>query len=455
MQATAANLLLAGVGTLPQNPQITSVATDSRAVQSGSLFVCIEGEKTDGHRYAAAALKDGAVGIVAQHAVAGVSAEQTVLVENPLDAMIAIGGNYRTQYTPCLVGVTGSVGKTTTKEFCHAVFSAFGKTLKTDGNANNEIGVPRTLLRLDESIEYAVVEMGMQGMGEIEKLTLTAKPAGAIITCIGVSHLEQLGTRANILKAKMEICDGMTDGAPLVLNGDDEYLMKAQIPSHVKPVYFGIKNLKADVTAREISGGPQGTRFTLQDRLYGSFAVSIPAMGLHNVRNALSAYTLATRLGLDAKEAAAALSNYRTTGHRQNMVVHDGVTVIEDCYNASPDSMRAALETLAAYPANGRRVAVLGDMFELGSITQQAHREVGDLVGANSVSFLLTVGEAMRFAHARAQSLGVPATHCATKDDALALLKNYCRAGDVVLVKASHGMAFETILEGFYGKESV
>ncbi|MEF9970579.1 MAG: UDP-N-acetylmuramoyl-tripeptide--D-alanyl-D-alanine ligase [Ruthenibacterium sp.] len=455
MQAMTANQLLAGVGVLPENPQITSVATDSRAVQNGSLFVCIKGEKTDGHNYAEIALKAGAAGIIAQHSVENVPAEKTVLVENPLDAMIAIGGNYRDNFAPCLVGVTGSVGKTTTKEFCYAVFSAFGKTLKTDGNANNEIGVPRTLLRLDESIQYAVVEMGMQGIGEIEKLTLRAKPAGAIITGIGVSHLEQLGTRANILKAKMEICAGMADGAPLILNGDDDYLPTAQIPPQVKPVYFGIKNGKADVTAHEITGGPQGTRFILQDRVYGNFAVSIPAMGLHNVRNALSAYTLATRLGLDAKKAAAALNAYQTTGHRQNMVVHEGITVIEDCYNASPDSMRAALETLAAYPANGRRIAVLGDMFELGSITESAHREVGDLAGSNSVSFLLTVGEAMRFAHARAQSLGVPATHCANKEDALMLLKNYCRAGDVVLVKASHGMAFETILEGFYGKKDV
>ena len=330
MQAMTANQLLAGVGTLPENPQITSVATDSRAVQKGSLFVCIAGEKTDGHLYAAAALQDGAAGIVAQHPIANVPSEKIVLVENPLDAMIAIGGNYRAQFAPQLVGITGSVGKTTTKEFCYAVFSAFGKTLKTDGNANNEIGVPRTLLRLEDDIEYGVVEMGMQGLGEIEKLTQAVKPVGAIITCIGVSHLEQLGTRANILKAKMEICDGMAQDAPLVLNGDDDYLPTAQIPSHVKPVFFGIKNLKADVTACEISGGPQGTRFMLQDRVYGCFAVSIPAMGLHNVRNALSAYTLATRLGLDAKKAAAALSNYRTTGHRQNMVVHEGITVIED-----------------------------------------------------------------------------------------------------------------------------
>ena len=450
MQPILANQLLQGVGSLSENPAISAVVTDSRAAQAGSLFVCIKGERVDGHDFAAKAIAQGAAGIVAQHAVDGVPPEKTVLVSDVLDALIAMGGNYRDGFSSCLVGVTGSVGKTTTKEFCHAVFSAFGKTLKTEGNANNEIGMPQTLFRLDESVHYAVIEMGMQGLGEIRKLTEAAKPAGGIITCIGVSHLEQLGTRENIRTAKLEICDGMPEGAPLVLNGDDALLCKAQLPPHVVPVYFAIENKNADITAHEITGGPAGTYFTICDKKFGVRKAYIPTMGLHNVRDALSAYALATRMGLDANVAAKALSDYKTTGHRQNMVVHQGVTVIEDCYNASPDSMRAALETLAAYPAAGRRVAVLGDMFELGSLTAAAHTEVGELAAKHSVNLLLTVGEAMRYAHKRAEMLGVPCTHCADKNDALVLLKNYCRTGDVVLVKASHGMAFETILEDFY-----
>ncbi len=453
MQPILANTLVQGMGSLPENPTITAVVTDSRAVHPGNLFVCIKGERVDGHDFAAATLEKGAVGIVAQHAVDGVPPEKMILVPDVLDALILMGGNYRDAFSPCLVGVTGSVGKTTTKEFCYAVFSAFGKTLKTEGNANNEIGMPQTLFRLDETVQYAVIEMGMQGLGEIHKLTTAAKPAGGIITGIGVSHLEQLGTRENICKAKLEICDGMSDGAPLVLNGDDTFLLKAQLPPHVVPVYFAIENKNAEITAREIAGSPSGTYFTICDKKYGVRKAYIPTMGLHNVRDALSAYALATRVGLDADIAAKALSDYKTTGHRQNMVVHNGVTVIEDCYNASPDSMRAALETLADYPTTGRRVAVLGDMFELGSLTAAAHTEVGELAGKHSVNMLLTIGEAMRHAHKRAEMLGVPCTHCADKNDALILLQNYCQPGDVVLVKASHGMAFETILAGFYANK--
>lgn len=450
MQPILSSILLRGLGSLPGDPTILAVATDSRAVCPGSLFVCIRGERADGHDFAANALAAGAVGIVAQHPIPGIDPRHCVLVEDPLDAMIAMGANYRAEFHPLLVGVTGSVGKTTTKEFCYAVFSAFGKTLKTEGNQNNEIGMPNTLFRLDADTRYAVIEMGMQGLGEIKKLTRAARPDGAIITCIGRSHLEQLGTRENILRAKLEICDGLPDGAPLVVNGDDDYLPNAEIRPGLRRVRFSIHDAKAEVWAREIASHPSGTHFVIEDALYGRQSAFIPAMGLHNVRNALSAYTLATRLGLSAETAAEALANYQTTGHRQHVVEHHGVTVIEDCYNANPDSMRAALFTLRDYPARGKRIAVLGDMFELGAITEQAHAEVGSLAADCGVDLLLTVGEAMRAAHGSAGEKGVQALHCEDRGAALRLLTEHCRAGDVVLVKASHGMAFEKILEGFY-----
>ena len=450
MQGIAANTLLRGLGALNGNPQITAVVTDSRAAASGSLFVCIAGERVDGHDFAEKAMAQGAEGILAQRAVAGVPAEKTVLVPDVLDAMITMGGNYRAAFSPTLVGVTGSVGKTTTKEFCYAVFSAFGKTLKTEGNQNNEIGMPNTLFRLEKETQYAVIEMGMQGLGEIEKLTLAAKPCGAIITCIGVSHLEQLGTRKNICRAKLEICDGMPQGAPLVLNGDDDLLPYATLRGDLKPVFFAIENQAADVVAQAIRCGAEGTHFVIIDRKYGEIPAYIPAMGNHNVMDALSAYALATRLGLNPHRAAAALAEYRTTGHRQNLVRYKDVSVFEDCYNASPDSMRAALSTLKNYAVEGRRIAVLGDMFELGTATESAHTEIGDLCKQNNVDWLITVGDAMQFAHVRAVALGLSATHCKEKNEAIALLRTQCAAGDAVLVKASHGMEFEKILAGFY-----
>lgn len=450
MQPVLSSVLLRGLGALAGDPEIASVVTDSREAGPGSLFVCIRGERVDGHDYALRALEAGAAGVVVQRPVPGVPPEKCVQVPDALDAMIRLGANYRALYSPLLAGVTGSVGKTTTKEFCYAVFSAFGKTLRTEGNQNNEIGMPNTLFRLDKSVEYAVVEMGMQGLGEIRKLTLAAKPAGAVITCIGRSHLEQLGTRENILRAKLEICEGLPQGAPLVVNGDDDYLPGAAVRPDLEKVLFAVENPDADVRALDIVSGAEGTRFTIADKAHGSLPAYIPAMGLHNVRNALSAYALATRLGLAPAAAAAALANYQTTGHRQHVVEHGGVTVIEDCYNANPDSMRAALLTLKEYPVRGRRVAVLGDMFELGTITRQAHAEVGALAARCGVDLLLTVGGAMRAGRDSAAALGVNAVHCGDKDEALARLTAYCRPGDAVLVKASHGMAFETILDGFY-----
>lgn len=453
MEPMRASELLRGLGTLPGDPLITSVQTDSRAAAPGCLFVCIKGERADGHDFAKTALAAGAAGVLAQHPVEGVPADRCVLVHDPLDAMIALGGNYRARYAPKLVGVTGSVGKTTTKEFCFAVLSAFGKTLKTEGNQNNELGVPNTLLRLDDSCAYAVVEMGMQGLGEIRKLTLAARPCAAVVTCIGTAHLQQLGTRENICKAKLEICEGLPADAPLVLNGDDDFLPAAARRAdlqHLRPVFFALKNPAADVRAENLAVSTEGTHFTLLDREHGARAAFIPAMGAHNVLDALSAYALATRLGLDPARAAVALADYRTTGHRQHIVQRHGVTVIEDCYNANPDSMRAALTTLAQYPAEGRRIAVLGDMFELGAAEGPAHAAVGRESAAAGVQLLLTVGEAMRAAHATANALGVPAQHCASRQDAAALLAHTAAPGDVVLVKASHGMQFEKLLDDFY-----
>ena len=451
MQPIASSVLLRGVGALAGDPQIVSVVTDSRAVVPGSVFVCIKGERVDGHSFARGALAAGAAGVLAQHPIEGVPPARCVLVEDPLDALIQMGANYRELFSPLLVGVTGSVGKTTTKEFCDAVFSAFGRTLKTEGNQNNEIGMPNTLFRLEESTQYAVIEMGMQGLGEIEKLTHAARPRGAIITCIGRSHLEQLGTRENILCAKLEICAGMPAGAPLVVNGDDDYLPDAPVRSDLRKFLFAIENDAADVRAEGLVSAPEGCDFTIIDRQNGSFPAHIPAMGRHSVYDALAAYTLATRLGLDAATAAAALSNFETAGRRQHVVCHGGVTVIEDCYNANPDSMRAALLTLRDYPAEGRRIAVLGDMFELGAITAAAHEEAGEEVAACGVNWLLTVGEASEGTHQAAARQGVEAIHCADKAEAARLLVQRCCPGDVVLVKASHGMAFEKILEDFYG----
>lgn len=450
MKPISAELLLHGIGALAANPQITAVVTDSRKVSEGCLFVCIKGERVDGHDYALSAVQNGAAGIVAQHAVNGVPESQTVLVPDVLDAMITMGGNYRSQFSPVLAGVTGSVGKTTTKEFCYAVLSRFGSAIKTEGNQNNEIGMPNTLFRLQDDTRFAVVEMGMQGLGEIHKLTVAAKPAAAVITNIGRSHLQQLGSRENILRAKLEICDGLPQGAPIILNADDDYLPHAALRADLQPVYVGIASPQAQVRAANLAVIDGATHFDIIDAQYGSFAAVIPAMGEHHVRDALSAYALGTRLGLPAAECARALADYQTTGYRQHIVRHGGVTVIEDCYNANPDSMAASLRCLAQYPAQGKRIAVLGDMFELGSITQSAHREIGALCAELKVDLLLCVGEASAQTADEAEAGGVRCRRCADNAQAVQTLCSEAKSGDAVLVKASNGMHFFEILSGFY-----
>ena len=368
MQTIPANELLAGL-TLAEPADIHAVVTDSRKVEPGCVFVCFPGERVDGHTFAAGAYRNGAAYIIANHPVDGVPEDRTVIVPDSARAMIRMASNYRMLFSPKMIGVTGSVGKTTTKEFCYAVLSAFGKTLKTEGNQNNDIGVPNTLFRLDNDTRYAVVEMGMDHLGEIERLARCARPSAGIITMIGVSHLENLGTRENILKAKMEICAGLPDGAPLALNADNDLLPTASVPARLRPVWFGIESETADVRAADVHTGTEGTTFTLVDKAYGSFAVSIPTAGLHTVYDALAAYAAATRLGLDPARCADALSRYQATGMRQHIVEKGGITFIEDCYNASPDSMKAALSVLKALP-NARKIALLGDMLELGDASE-------------------------------------------------------------------------------------
>ncbi len=463
MEKMTAAQLLRGIGDADvrpalQNTIITSVETDSRRVAPGSLFVAIRGERSDGHDHAAQALAAGAVLVLGTRAaqdVPGVPAAQYVQAPDVLDAMIALGGNYRDAFSPCLVGVTGSVGKTTTKEFVAAVLSAFGPTLKTEGNQNNEIGMPNTLLRMDENTRYAVVEMGMQGLGEISKLTRAAKPAAALITCIGVSHLEQLGSRENILKAKMEICEGIAEGGLLVINGDDSLLANAPVPAGIRRIAYGVDDRFCPVQARDIRQQDGGQRFTIQDRQYGDREAWIPVPGQHNIYNALAAYTLATRLGLDADTAAAALADYKTVGHRQHLVDAGGIRVMEDCYNANPESMNAALATLRGMAVEGNKIAVLADMLELGALSEAAHRQLGVTAADCGVQCLLTYGEAARLTAAAAAEAGVPfVQHFETLEEITAWLRTNARPGDYVLLKGSHSMALETILPGFYkGKE--
>ena len=452
MEAIVANILLEGlaVNALAQcETPVTLVTTDSREVCPGCIFVAFPGEKFDGHDFAAKALENGALCVVLNHPVEGVPEEKSVICPDSYHAMMVLGANYRSQFHPKVVGVTGSVGKTTTKQMTYAALSGFGETIKTEGNQNNELGMPRTLMRLESSTEYAVIEMGMSHAGEIDRLVRAARPDVGIITCIGVSHIGNLGSQENICKAKLEICNGLPEGAPLVLNYDDPFLRKAVLPAHVRPVWFSLSDENADVCALSIRQETDGMSFVLEDQEHGTFVVNIPAMGRHNVANALAAYCAATRLGCDAKRVIRGLSNFEQTGRRQKVVDSEGVTVIEDCYNANPDSMKAALAMFKDFPCK-RRFALLGDMLELGDISRAAHEEVGRQAVENKVDYLVTYGEQAKRIAVVAAAKGLPTLHADTYAQAAETLLNKMQPGDALLVKASRGMALEKVLDIFY-----
>ncbi|MDL2253390.1 UDP-N-acetylmuramoyl-tripeptide--D-alanyl-D-alanine ligase [Ruminococcaceae bacterium OttesenSCG-928-I18] len=431
--------------TAPAGVVITSVVTDSRQVTPGCVFVAIKGERVDGHDYARKACESGAAFVVARHTIPDVPPDRTVLVADVLDAMITMGANYRAGFSPLILGVTGSVGKTTTKEFSAAVFSVFGETLKTEGNQNNEIGMPNTLFRLDEETRYAVIEMGMQGPGEIRKLTLAAKPHGAIITKIGRAHMDRLGSVEAILNAKMEICAGLPPGAPLILNGDDPLLRSVALPEGIHAVYAALEAQDAEVHASAVEPKGAGQRFRIIDRQFGEYEAYIPALGEHTVADALLAYTAATRLGLNAAMAADGLASFRPAEMRQHIRKTGGVTLIEDYYNANPDSMKAALSLLASLDTQGRRVAVLGDMLELGEASEHAHRELGNRAATLGVQLLVTVGKQASLAAAEASSLGVQVRAFDQNEEAADFLHGELQKGDTLLLKASRGMKFEDI----------
>ena len=454
MEPISAKILLSGLAAegFAADTAIDLVTTDSREVRPGCIFVAFPGEKFDGHDFAAKALENGAVYVVLNHPVEGVPAEKAVLCPDSYRAMMTMGANYRHQFSPKIVGVTGSVGKTTTKQMTYAAIAGFGNTIKTEGNQNNELGLPRTLFHIEKDTEYAVVEMGMSHLGEIERLSKCARPDVGIITCIGVSHIGNLGSQENICKAKLEICAGLPEGAPLVLNGDDPFLRKAVLPAHVRPVWFSLGDENADVCALDVRQEGDGMAFTLADKKAGRFPVSIPAMGKHNVANALAAYAAATSLGLDPKGVIAGLADFQQTGMRQKVVHSKGVDVIEDCYNANPDSMKAALTMFKEYPAK-KRYALLGDMLELGEISPSAHEEAGRQAAAAGLELLVCYGEEAKRTAKSAADAGIKAVHAATYREAADLLLAAMQPGDALLVKASRGMALEKALAIFYEEQ--
>ncbi len=421
------------------------VCTDTRKIEQGCLFIAIKGENFDGHDFAAKAVELGAKAVICEKDCG--LGENQILVKSTRQALLDLAGFYRSLFNIPVIGITGSVGKTTTKEMVHAVMSVKYNTLKNEGNLNNEIGVPMTLFRLDETHEAAVIEMGMSGFEEIARMTAAVRPDVAVISNIGVSHIEKLGSREGILKAKLEILQGMKTDAPVILNGDDDMLSSANVDGH--PVtYYGIDNADSVFSAENICAEESEISF---DAAFpnGNAFVRLPFPGRHNVYNALAAAAAGSFFGISAQEAFEALKGYVPAGMRQRIVKKNGMTFIEDCYNASPDSQAAALAVLGGMNAK-RKIAVIGDMLELGSYSAQAHASVGAKAAENKIDVLFTYGtQSLETARAAEGSVATVKSF----SDKQELSKELCgmlREGDAVLFKASRGMKLEDVIYSVY-----
>lgn len=422
---------------------VDSVCIDTRKIKKGCLFIAIKGDNFDGHDFIDEAFKLGAVGVVSSKPVQNHS--DVILVDDTKKALLLIAAYYRSLFNVFVVGVTGSVGKTSTKEMIYSILSEKGNTLKTEGNFNNEIGMPLTMFRLNAEYKNAVFEMGMSGFGEISALTKVCKPNVSVITNIGVSHIEMLGSKENILKAKLEITDGMNHDEPLILNADDDMLRTVNINSDHPVVYYGIDS-SADVTATDIEQIENTTSFIIN--YYGqSIKAKIPTIGKHNIYNALAGFCVGLAVDMKPEDIVRGMYLYKNSGLRQNTSVVNDITLIADCYNASPDSMNAALDVITNVDCTGKRFCVFGDMLELGEFSKKAHVEVGKSVARTTVDTLICYGQEAKEIKRGAILVGMKnVLHFNNKEDIIDYLIKNAKSGDAIIFKASRGMKLEDVI---------
>ena len=423
--------------------RITGVVRDNREVQEGYLFVCIVGERVNGHAYTKGAYEAGAAGCLCQERLSD-PAGPYILVDNTLSALKKLAKYYRSLFSIPVIGVIGSVGKTSAKEMTSAVLARHFRVHKTSANLNNELGVPLTVLGLQEETEAAVVEMGISDFGEMSRLADIVRPTAVIMTNIGYCHLENLKNLDGVLKAKSEVFAYMEPSAHAVVCGDDEKL-SALVPGVVKHTY-GL-TAGCDLRAEQVESlGFGGLSCVITDG-NERFSVKIPAFGSHMVLAALAAASVGRLLGLTAEEIAAGIGDYRTVGGRANVRQGKTLTVVDDCYNANPNSMSASLRSLAGL--SGRKVAVMGDMRELGEDSHALHEKIGALAAELGIDSVLCCGEEAKWMETgyRAANGRGELAYFPEKKLLLEKLPELVKAGDTVLVKASHSLHFEELVE--------
>ncbi len=448
--------LLQGKG----NTFFQGISTDSRTVAEGELFVALKGARFDGHHYAAEALKKKAGGVLIEEDKVGdirwngYRSRAVITVKDTLSALGDIARDWRRKYGTPMVALTGSNGKTTTKEMIAACLETSFPILKTKGNLNNLIGVPLTLLTLTEKERVVVLEMGMNVPGEIRRLTEISEPDVGLITNIQMVHLEGMGSLERLEEEKGELFRGMRRDGTILVNQDDFRVVDLAIHYPGQKITFGIEH-PADVMAKEIRlHGAEGTSFTLI--LEGeAMEITLRLLGRHFVPNALSAIAVACLFGVEVNQAKEALENFQPFPMRMEVVpLKGGETLINDSYNANPSSMELALETLVEAKGKGRAIAVLGDMLELGNFAKEAHQRIGQKVSELSIDFLLAMGEKAPVVVESAIRHGFPmekARIVESHSEAISLLRQIIQNGDWILIKGSRGMAMEKIVEGLAG----
>jgi len=433
------------------------ITTDSRKVEEGNLFIPLVGERFDGHDYIEQCFDAGARVCLTQKVIPEREDCSAVLVTDTAKALRDIAAWHRNKFNIPVVGITGSVGKTSTKDMVSCVVAKKYNVLKTQGNFNNEIGLPLTFFNLEEKHEAAVIEMGMSGFGEISRLTAIAQPQIAVITNIGVSHIEKLGSQQGILKAKLEILEGLKPDGLVVLNGDDPLLREQRGKLKYRTVFYGME-WSADYFAENYQSlGEEGSSFTitLDNKTY---KIKVPVPGKHNVYNALAAIAVGIEMKIPMEIIVDGIAEYSPGSMRQNIISHKGIKIINDAYNASPQSMEAAINVLEELSARTRGIAVLGDMLEMGSMAEELHYSVGNFIKDKKISYLITVGKDSKNITRAVSDSGnctINLRHFENNTDALEYIISIVKQGDYILIKGSRGMKMEQIAEGLLQQEII
>jgi len=444
-----AELAAAAVSSGDGNAPIEKISTDSRTIKRGELFVALRGENFNGHNFIESVAKTGAAGAIVDLNWKGeILANFAVIrVEDTLRAYQNLAANYRKSLSLKVLAITGSNGKTSTKDFAAAVLAHRFRVTKTQGNFNNHVGLPRTMLEATSQDEVAVWEIGMNHPGEVAMLAKLAAPDAAIITNIGVAHIEFMGSREAIAAEKGALAQAVAPDGTVILNADDPFSKKIAVGTRAKVVFAG--TTKGTIRASEITQSATGTDFTILEGAHRCRA-QLPVPGLHMVQNALLAVAAGRMFGLSLEDCAAGLAAAPLTKARLQIKEIRGVQFIDDSYNANPESMKAALHTLVELDADGKRIAVLGEMRELGEESARGHREVGETAAELGVDQLIAIGDMAAVIAEAARNAGLQNTSIArSTSEAAELLGEIAASGDLVLVKGSRAARTERVIEAF------